>query len=295
MTIPLTIARVPMSNALVWYRNAWRLIQAQPLILILSVAWAFLSWMMITSFPFIGAIAGSFLIPFLAFGLANICQKIRINQTISPIQVFSAAFGPMRTRLFSLGAYYAAAVLGCILLTKFIDGGHFMQIALGLDAPVSSDPIALAQEFSKSPNDFFKNHPTILATVAFLSGMLAIISVFVFAPMFVGWQNANASQAVGLSLISIVRNILSIGLAIILTVATLFGFLILATIATDLFPFAMFFISMFLVLFNITFLSAMAYTTYYGIMSVSLKNSVKASIGDILDLDENKNDSSNPT
>ena len=283
MIIPLSITRVPMANGFTWYKNAWQLIQSQPLILLLATAWAIMTLMMMASLPFIGAIASSFLTPMLAFGLADICQKIRTRIPVNPLQVFSGVFGKQRNRLFSLGVFYATVALGCLLLSQFIDGGRFMQMGLGVAEPINTDPELLAQDFASNPIAFFSKHPTILALALFQIVTLTITALFTYAPMFIGWQNTNASQAITLSLISIGRNILPILLAIILTLFTLFGFIAATTVIAMALPMMTYFISLFLVLLNFTFLYAISYTSYYNILSTSLNKSIQASVTAAID------------
>ncbi len=283
MIIPLSITRVPMANGFTWYKNAWQLIQAQPLILLLATGWAIMTLMMMASLPFIGAIASSFLTPMLAFGLADICQKIRTRTPVNPLQVFSGVFGKQRNRLFSLGVFYATVALGCLLLSQFIDGGRFMQMGLGVAEPINTDPELLAQDFASNPIAFFSKHPTILALALFQIVTLIITALFTYAPMFIGWQNTNASQAITLSLISIGRNILPILLATILTLLTLFGFIAATTVIAMALPVMTYFISLFLVLLNFTFLYAISYTSYYNILSTSLNKSIQASVTAAID------------
>ena len=293
MIIPLSITRVPMSKGFTWYKNAWQLIQAQPLVLLLATGWAIMTLMMMASLPFIGAIASSFLTPMLAFGLADICQKIRTQTTVNPLQVFSGVFGNKRNRLFSLGVFYATVALGCLLLSQFIDGGRFMQMGLGIAQPTNTNPELLAQEFASNPIEFFSKHPTILALVLFQITTIAITSLFTYAPMFIGWQNTNASQAITLSLISIGRNILPILLAITLTALTLFGFIAATTVIAMALPMMTYFISLFLVLLNFTFLYAISYTSYYNILSTSLNKSIQASVAAVMDANSKPNDENN--
>ena len=294
MIIPLNITRVPMSNGFTWYRNAWRLIQAQPLILLLATGWAIMTLMMMASLPFIGAIASSFLTPMLAFGLADICQKIRVNAPVNPLQVFSGIFGKKRNRLFSLGVFYATVALGCLLLSQLIDGGRFMQMGLGVAEPINTDPELLAQDFSSNPIAFFSKHPTILALAVFQIVTITITSLFTYAPMFIGWQNTNASQAITLSLINIGRNILPILLAILLTVLTLFGFVAVTVVIAMAVPVLTYFISLFLMLLNFTFIYAISYTSYYDILSTSLNKSIQASVTAAMDAHTKPNDENQP-
>ena len=298
MIIPLTIARVPISNAFTWYRNAWTLLKAQPLILFLATSWVLLSLMMLASFPFIGAVASSFLTPVLAFGMADICQKVRTNQPANPLHVFAGIFGANRKNLFTLGVFYATVALGCLLLTQLIDGGELMRMAMGvtntsgIDAS-SIDPTLLAQELANDPVAFIKKYPIILALLTFQISNILISSLFTYAPMFIGWQNANPNQAVALSLISIGRNFLSIGLAGLITLLTLFGFTCIATILVHLLPAVGVFTAMLLALLNFTFIYAITYTSYYGILSTSLNNSVKASVAAAIEKDQHNDNLDN--
>ena len=168
-----------------------------------------------------------------------------------------------------------------------------MQMGLGVAEPINTDPELLAQDFANNPLTFFSKHPTILALALFQIVTLTITSLFIYAPMFIGWQSTNATQAITLSLISIGRNILPILLAIILTALTLFAFIAVTTVIAMALPAMTYFISLFLVLLNFTFLYAISYTSYYNILSTSLNKSIQASVAAAMDANSKPNDENN--
>lgn len=275
MTIQITIARMPMAAALTWYKNAWLLLKSQPLILLLATSWVLMSIMLATSLPIIGLTLSSLLTPILSFGMANVCSKIRTQETVNPLQVFAGLKSDKRNRLLTLGVFYATIALALLLLTQLIDDGSFMDIGLGLSGSEAINPTSFAQAFIQNPQAFFIEHPIVLAFLFFQIFTIVINALFTYAPLFTGWQNTQAHQAIFLSLYTIGKNIVPAIFTAILLGATSFGLIIALSLIANFIPNALFFGAiMFITLLSLTLFYAVNFTSYHDILTTSFNDSL---------------------
>lgn len=294
LIVPLKIMRMPISHAFTWLKNAITLIKAQPLVMVLASTWIIFVEMMLTGMlPGIGMVLFLLIAPALAFGMADVCQSIRIQDNTSPLSIFTPLFNPVRNRLLSLGLIYATVLFGLFLVSQtFIDQAalneSFKKI---LDLQDINNLETLRTQSKEVLAQLMQQKGLFLAFGMMIAGSLLIQTLLMYSPLFAIWQNAQAPQAVWLSIRTIFINILPIGLTVIL-LFSVFGALgvIVSVLGMHSPSFMMFIIMGLWVLFN-AMVNAVTYTSFYDIIRSSLTRSVKGSINQIMDTSKNNQDS----
>ena len=294
LIVPLKIMRVPISHAFTWLKNAITLIKAQPLVMVLASTWIIFVEMMLTGIlPGIGIVLFLLIAPALAFGMADVCQSIRIQDNTSPLSIFTPLFNPVRNRLLSLGLIYATVLFGLFLVSQtFIDQAalneSFKKI---VDLQDINNLETLRTQSKEVLAQLMQQKGLFLAFGMMIAGSLLIQTLLMYSPLFAIWQNAQAPQAVWLSIRTIFINILPIGLTVIL-LFSVFGALgvIVSVLGMHSPSFMMFIIMGLWVLFN-AMVNAVTYTSFYDIIRSSLTRSVKGSINQIMDTSKNNQDS----
>ncbi len=294
LIVPLKIMRVPISHAFTWQKNAITLIKAQPLVMVLASTWIIFVEMMLTGIlPGIGIVLFLLIAPALAFGMADVCQSIRIQDNTSPLSIFTPLFNPVRNRLLSLGLIYATVLFGLFLVSQtFIDQAalneSFKKI---VDLQDINNLETLRTQSKEVLAQLMQQKGLFLAFGMMIAGSLLIQTLLMYSPLFAIWQNAQAPQAVWLSIRTIFINILPIGLTVIL-LFSVFGALgvIVSALGMHSPSFMMFIIMGLWVLFN-AMVNAVTYTSFYDIIRSSLTRSVEGSISQIIDTSKNNQDS----
>ena len=294
LIVPLKIMRMPISHAFTWLKNAITLIKAQPLVMVLASTWIIFVEMMLTGIlPGIGIVLFLLIAPALAFGMADVCQSIRIQDNTSPLSIFTPLFNPVRNRLLSLGLIYATVLFGLFLVSQtFIDQAalneSFKKI---VDLQDINNLETLRTQSKEVLAQLMQQKGLFLAFGMMIAGSLLIQTLLMYSPLFAIWQNAQAPQAVWLSIRTIFINILPIGLTVIL-LFSVFGALgvIVSALGMHSPSFMMFIIMGLWVLFN-AMVNAVTYTSFYDIIRSSLTRSVEGSISQIIDTSKNNQDS----
>ena len=294
LIVPLKIMRVPISHAFTWLKNAITLIKAQPLVMVLASTWIIFVEMMLTGIlPGIGIVLFLLIAPALAFGMADVCQSIRIQDNTSPLSIFTPLFNPVRNRLLSLGLIYATVLFGLFLVSQtFIDQAalneSFKKI---VDLQDINNLETLRTQSKEVLAQLMQQKGLFLAFGMMIAGSLLIQTLLMYSPLFAIWQNAQAPQAVWLSIRTIFINILPIGLTVIL-LFSVFGALgvIVSVLGMHSPSFMMFIIMGLWVLFN-AMVNTVTYTSFYDIIRSSLTRSVEGSISQIIDTSKNNQDS----
>ena len=284
--VPLSIMRMPISHAFVWIKNAITLIKAQPLIILLASTWIIFVEMLLTGIlPGVGMVLFLLIAPALAFGMADVCQSIRIQENTSPLAIFSPLFNKVRNRLLSLGLIYATILFGVFLISQTaIDQNALNETFKNVLALQEIDNLETMRTQSKEVwAQLMEQKGLFLAFGMMIAGSMLIQTLLMYSPLFTVWQNAQAPQAVWLSIRTIFINILPIGLTIVLIFGVFAALSLIISILGMRTPSLMMFIIMGLwVLFNAV-VNAVTYTSYYDIIRTSLTNSVQGNIDQILD------------
>ncbi len=289
--VPLSISAVPMSRAFSWYKNALLLIKAQPLVMFLTSAWIVFAELFLAGvLPIVGTVMFLLISPAIAFGMADLCQKIRLQQPASPLSIFSPLLHSIRNRLLSLGLIFAVVLFALFILSQtFVE-----QTAMGdiLNKIIALQKLDDLEQMRAQSREVFalilQQKKLILAFGIMLAGSTLAQILLMYSPMYAVWQNAEAPQAVWLSVRTLFKNILPIALSIALLALTLGALSVLVSI-TGMFAPSMIMLFMMgaWILFN-TLINALTYTSYYDIIRRSLTNSVQANIEQIINSEEHK-------
>ena len=289
--VPLSISAVPMSRAFSWYKNALLLIKAQPLVMFLTSAWIVFAELFLAGvLPIVGTVMFLLISPAIAFGMADLCQKIRLQQPASPLSIFSPLLHSIRNRLLSLGLIFAVVLFALFILSQtFVE-----QTAMGdiLNKILALQKLDDLEQMRAQSREVFalilQQKKLILAFGIMLAGSTLAQILLMYSPMYAVWQNAEAPQAVWLSVRTLFKNILPIALSIALLALTLGALSVLVSI-TGMFAPSMIMLFMMgaWILFN-TLINALTYTSYYDIIRRSLTNSVQASVEQIINSEEHK-------
>ena len=289
--VPLNIRTVPMSRALTWYKNALLLIKAQPLVMFLTSAWIIFTQLFLSGvLPIVGTVIFLLISPAIAFGMADLCQKIRLQETASPLSIFSPLFHSIRNRLLSLGLIFAVILFALFILGQtFVDQTAMGEILNKIIALQSLDDLEQMRTQSKEVFALaLQQKGLILAFGVMLAGSTLAQILLMYSPMYAVWQNAEAPQAVWLSIRTIFKNFLPIAFALILVMLTLGALSVLASVLGMFVPsLTMFAIMGIWILFN-ALINAITYTSYYDIIRSSLTHSVQANIEQIINDTEQK-------
>lgn len=289
--VPLNIRTVPMSRALTWYKNALLLIKAQPLVMFLTSAWIIFTQLFLSGvLPIVGTVIFLLISPAIAFGMADLCQKIRLQETASPLSIFSPLFHSIRNRLLSLGLIFAVILFALFILGQtFVDQNAMGEILNKIIALQSLDDLEQMRTQSKEIFALaLQQKGLILAFGVMLAGSTLAQILLMYSPMYAVWQNAEAPQAVWLSIRTIFKNFLPIAFALILVMLTLGALSVLVSVLGMFVPsLTMFAIMGIWILFN-ALINAITYTSYYDIIRSSLTHSVQANIEQIINDAEQK-------
>ena len=289
--VPLSISAVPMSRAFSWYKNALLLIKAQPLVMFLTSAWIVFAELFLAGvLPIVGTVIFLLISPAIAFGMADLCQKIRLQQPASPLSIFSPLLHSIRNRLLSLGLIFAVVLFALFILSQtFVE-----QTAMGdiLNKIIALQKLDDLEQMRAQSREVFalilQQKKLILAFGIMLAGSTLAQILLMYSPMYAVWQNAEAPQAVWLSVRTLFKNILPIALSIALLALTLGALSVLVSITGMFAPsMVMLFMMGAWILFN-TLINALTYTSYYDIIRRSLTNSVQASVEQIINSEEHK-------
>lgn len=289
--VPLNIRTVRMSRALTWYKNALLLIKAQPLVMFLTSAWIIFTQLFLSGvLPIVGTVIFLLISPAIAFGMADLCQKIRLQETASPLSIFSPLFHSIRNRLLSLGLIFAVILFALFILGQtFVDQNAMGEILNKIIALQSLDDLEQMRTQSKEVFALaLQQKGLILAFGVMLAGSTLAQILLMYSPMYAVWQNAEAPQAVWLSIRTIFKNFLPIAFALILVMLTLGALSVLVSVLGMFVPsLTMFAIMGIWILFN-ALINAITYSSYYDIIRSSLTHSVQANIEQIINDAEQK-------
>ncbi|MFZ1891078.1 MAG: BPSS1780 family membrane protein [Formosimonas sp.] len=283
------IARLPIAQAFSWLDHGFRLLKAQPWTLLSSVSWILLVSILLAQINSIGFALAALIWPAMAFGMADVTQKIRLQHQVQPLDVFSGFNVNHRTRLLTLGVLLA--ILPAILSVA-VQRPEFSEIwALYKDILSTNKPAENFAEFQSSLSQMqatlestFLSKPKLLQFAAWfellLFANLALMLLAVYSPMFVVWQNTSAPRALLLSATTVLKNFLPIGLLlIIVSVGGLVGLTVVVAV-TQFIPL----ISIWALLAFAFMFSALVYcvifASYHNIIMTSLPLNAKKPVAE---------------
>lgn len=287
--IPFKIASVPMGNGATWFKNAVILLKSQPWIVLITVAWTLLISMLINSVPYVGLSLSTVVAPVFAFGMADVAQKIRLQQSISPLDVFSGFHPNHRTRLFTLGAILAIIPTLLIIYSMRLDMGPLDQFIKSAQAIYSTNATATSIEALQKQQEALLaqlNNPALLKlllpTLSLMAYYLLVSVLFAFSPLFIVWQNASPVRSLSLSLVAVLKNILPFIVVFLMLFGVYLAMGLLMLIIMSLAPALSMYLALPLVFIFVGFLHMLTFTSYHNIVITSLRKSVSNSLSDVV-------------
>ena len=280
--VPFTISRMPIGSAFKWFKNALLLLKAQMWIQFITVAWVLLTLILLMlalpDVPIFGIALAALVFPALSFGMADVNQKVRLQQPVNPLDVFSGLHPNHRTRLLAIGAFLAILQFGSFTAMSQFDFSPLTRLSESMmNRTDTMETAELLQKLEQARLDpaFVR---AVITVDLFVLLNLTLIALLAYAPLFVAWQNAQPIQAIGLSLLTIWRNILPLIVLIFLVLAvTIVVYIVLALIMLTV-PLVAFWLAFPISFLFFAFLFALVFTSYHNIIVSSLEKSVKSSL-----------------
>ena len=204
---------LPAGRGWHWLSGGFRLFRKGRLVLSLAVLGYWLCMALINSFPIVGQIAASLLVPAFSVGLMNVCRLIEQGGTLQARELFSGLRQNQRT-LLVLGAIYIVAGVCVLGFVSLIDGGVLFQ------AIVLGDRL---DERTLSSGEF------VLAVQVALLLFSPIMMTYLFAPVLAVWHGFPAGKSLFFSFFACARNwraFVAYAVAVILYGALLPGLLV---------------------------------------------------------------------
>lgn len=282
IVVPFTISRMPIGSAFKWFKNALLLLKAQMWIQFITVAWVLLTLILLMlalpDVPIFGIALAALVFPALSFGMADVNQKVRLQQPVNPLDVFSGLHPNHRTRLLAIGAFLAILLFASFTAMSQFDFSPLTRLSESMmNRTDTMETAELLQKLEQARLDPAFVRAAITVDLFVLLN-LTLIALLAYAPLFVAWQNAQPIQAIGLSLLTVWRNILPLIVLIFLVLAvTIVVYIVLAVIMLTV-PLLAFWLAFPISFLFFAFLFALVFTSYHNIIVSSLEKSVKSSL-----------------
>ena len=181
---------LPANRGWRWISEGFALFRKKHLVLTLLVLAYWLLMAVVNSFPLVGQIAATLLIPVFSVSLMNGCRAVEQGRGLNPQLLFSGFNSNLRTLLLLGGIYLLASSLIFSATVLVDDGLLFKLVVFGQrpdeDAIAASNIIAAGQ----------------VALTMFLPLMMA----YWFAPVLVAWHGLGAGKALFFSFVACARN-----------------------------------------------------------------------------------------
>ena len=270
------IARMPIGQAWTWFKNAFRLLKAQPLTICVTTAWLLLTLMLLAQAPIVGPMLAALIFPALSFGMADVNQKIRLQMPASPLDVFSGFHPNHRLQLLTIGAFLSILLFASFTLMRQFDLAALTTFSQNLiNQAENLDTSTLTSQLETALKDpAFARAASIVNLFTLLN--MFIIGLLAFAPLFVAWQHTQPVQAIGLSLLAIGRNLLPLSLLLLMVFIGFFILSNLLVLLIALLPFLGVWIILPVIFLSTGFLFTLVFTSYHNIITTSLNNAKTA-------------------
>jgi hypothetical protein len=228
--------------------------------------------------PIFGIALAALVFPALSFGMADVNQKVRLQQPVNPLDVFSGLHPNHRTRLLAIGAFLAILLFASFTAMSQFDFSPLTRLSESMmNRTDTIETAELLQKLEQARLDPAFVRAAITVDLFVLLN-LTLIALLAYAPLFVAWQNAQPIQAIGLSLLTVWRNILPLIVLIFLVLAvTIVVYIVLAVIMLTV-PLVAFWLALPISFLFFAFLFALVFTSYHSIIVSSLEKSVQSSL-----------------
>ena len=181
---------LPAARGWRWIAEGFSIFRKKQLMLTSLVLGYWLLMAIVSSFPLIGQIAATVLIPVFSVSLMNGCRAIEQNRLLTPQLLFSGFNSHLRSLLI-LGVIYLIASTLIFSSSLLVDDGLLFKLIV----------------YGQRPDDATLEASNIIAAgqmvlVLFLPMMMA----YWFAPVLVAWHGLPASKALFFSFVACMRN-----------------------------------------------------------------------------------------
>ncbi|HYN55047.1 MAG TPA: BPSS1780 family membrane protein [Methylotenera sp.] len=230
------IKQVPAANALGWIVSGFNLFKANPAMWIILFVIYLAIIVPISLVPVVGSIVSTLLAPVFAAGLMWGCQAITKNEDLEINHLF-AGFKQNTAQLIAVGGFY---MMGLLVIA--------VMVVLSLDRETIE---ILMKGGTVNPDQAGAMMLPILVAMLFL---LPLIMAYWFAPILVGLNNLTATEAMKLSFVACLKNMLPF---------LLYGLIFMVMLVLAIIPFGLG------LLVVIPVMMTSLYTSYVDIFSVS--------------------------
>ncbi len=184
------IKQVPAANAWAWIVSGFNLFKANPAMWIILFVIYLVIIVPISLVPVVGSVVSTLLAPVFAAGLMWGCQAITKNQDLEINHLF-AGFKKNTSQLIAVGGIY---MLGLLVIA--------VMVVLALDRETIE---ILMKGGTVKPEQASAMMMPILVAMLFL---LPLIMAYWFAPILVGLNNLTATEAMKLSFVACLKNMM---------------------------------------------------------------------------------------
>lgn len=189
-TKPLQIKQVPVANAWAWIVSGFDLFKANPAMWIILFVIYLAIIVPISLIPVIGSLLSTLLAPVFAAGLMWGCKALTLRQDLEINHLF-AGFKQNTAQLIAVGGIYMASLLVIAVM-----------VVLTLDKDTLG---VLMKGGTVSPEQASAMMLPLLIAMIFI---MPILMAYWFAPVLVGLNNLTAVEAMKLSFMACLKNML---------------------------------------------------------------------------------------
>jgi len=195
----MEIQKVPASHGMLWIKHGYRLVMRSPLHAVsLTMVFA-LGLMLAMMIPVGGVLLAMLLMPVLMAGYMRVCRALEYSESVTPRFIF-AGFEKRTAQLVSVGGMLLVGMLVVSMVTVMM-GGDALNVLL--------------TDFQKHQDSKVLMEAMMAPGSGVLPGMLTgLILIFVlmlalqYAPMLVFFDQQTPLEAVKLSMLGSLRNII---------------------------------------------------------------------------------------
>ncbi len=212
INIPLESRQVPAANAWAWIVSGFNLFKANPVMWIVILLIYLAIIIPISLIPVIGSVVSTLLAPVFAAGMMWGCKALVLKQDLEINHLFEG-FKKNTAQLISVGGIYMLSLLVIMVM-----------VVLTLD----KDTIELLMKGKEvSPA---QANAMVLPMLTAMLFILPILMAYWYAPVLIGLHNLKVLEAMKLSFIACLKNILPF---------LLYGFIFMAILVVAIIPFGL--------------------------------------------------------
>lgn len=184
----MRLKHVPAARGVLWVREGFRCFFGQPLGYTAILALVLFAGLVLTQLPWIGPLASLALMPTATLGFLIAGREQRAGRPVHPGHLIAPwRDAALRGPLLRLGLAYAVAVVACLLVVEWFDGGNVQRLI---------ESVARATESGTPPAIDDAVVRGALASMALASVLVGVVSLlFWHAPALVIWDRQPIVKA----------------------------------------------------------------------------------------------------